>query len=131
MRSILIGLSRVVMVAYVLYRSFTTVAFLPFVASFDSWIGILSILLILLATGAIVLTFFGRNGMAFSLAAIVGAIALGSWLFIVFKAPVWTRSYFAWSVMPEVCFSLAGLTSWLVQRTQTTNSADEQGVPGE
>ncbi len=131
MRSILIGLSRVVMVAYVLYRSFTTVAFLPFVTSFDSWIGVLSILLILLATGAIVLIFFERNGMAALLATIVGAVALGSWFFIVFKAPVWTRSYFAWSVVPEVCFSLAGFSNWLVQRTQSVSSADEQGVPGE
>jgi hypothetical protein len=112
MRNTLVALSCVIMVAYVLYRGFTTVVFLPFVTSFDSWIGILSILLILLAAGAIVLTIVGRNGMAALLSTSVGAVALGSWLFIIFTSSVWTRTYFIWSVLPEVCFSLAGILNW-------------------
>jgi hypothetical protein len=79
MRNILIALTCVLMIAYVLYRSFTTLMILPFVTSRDSFTGVLSLLLVLLASAAIVLSFTRRKAMAASLASIVGAVALVSW----------------------------------------------------
>ena len=105
MRNILIALTCVTMIAYVLYRSFTTLVILPFVTSRNSFNGVLSLLLVLLAAGAIVLSFTRRKAMAASLATIVGAVALGSWFFVICTAPVWTRSYFVWFVVPEVLFA--------------------------
>jgi hypothetical protein len=130
MRNIFIALTCGIMIAYVLYRSFTTLVILPFVTSLDSSTGVRSILLVLLAAGAIVLSFTRRKAMAASLATIVGAVALGSWLFVIRTAPVWTRSYFVWFVVPEVCFSLAGFFNWLVQRPRSVGPVSEHRVLG-
>lgn len=116
MRSILVALTSVIMAAYVLYRCFTTLVILPFTGSLFSQDGFYFLLLILLAAGATALSFTRRKGIAASLAAVVGLVALGSWCRVIFVAPVWTWSNFIWFVVPEVCFSLAVLFNWLVQR---------------
>jgi hypothetical protein len=130
MRNILIAVTCVIMIAYVLYRSFTTLVILPFVTSRDSFTGVLSSLLVFLAAGAIVLSFTRRKALAASLATIVGAVALGSWFFVICTAPVWTRSYFVWFVVPEVCFSLAGFFNWLVQRPRSVGPVGGDRVLG-
>jgi hypothetical protein len=80
--------------------------------------GIYFLLLVLLAAGATALSFTRRKGVAASLASVVGIMALCFWLFIICTAPWRTWSNFIWFVVPEVCFSLAGLYKWWVDRSR-------------
>jgi hypothetical protein len=110
------------MAAYVLKGGFATLVILPFTMSPLSPGGFYFLLLVLLAAGATVLCFTRRKGIAASLAAVVGLLALVSWCRVIFVAPVWTWSNFVWFVVPEVCFSLAALCNWLVQRPRVSAS---------
>jgi hypothetical protein len=126
MRNILVALTSVIMVAYVLYRSFATLVILPLTESLFNKDGFRFLLLILLAAGATALSFTRRKGIAASIAAVVGLLALGLWCRVIFVAPVWTWSDFIWFVLPEVCFSLAVLTNWLVQRPREVGRASDR-----
>ncbi len=103
------------MAVYVMYRAFTTLVILPFAAGLFSPEWTRSVFLVLIAMGATILSFTRYKGIAASLAIILGLLALGSWARIIFVAPVWTRSYLVWSVLPELCFSVAGLCKWWVR----------------
>jgi hypothetical protein len=112
MKSVIFVISSMMMIAYVMYRGFTTFFILPLVASPFSPIGIRAILLTLFAAGVTVLSFTRWQKIATCLAAMVGLVALGLWFRITLVAPVWTRNYLIWFVLPEVCFSLASLCKW-------------------
>ncbi len=116
MKNLLVVRSSVVMIAYVAYRGFTTLFILPFTVPLFSSGGIYFILLVLLVAGATVLSFTRHKGIAACLVAVVGLLAVGSWFRDVLVASVWTRSNFVWFVVPEVCFTLAGLCKWWVDR---------------
>jgi hypothetical protein len=118
MKSIFLALLGVIMALFVVYRGFTTLVILPFTVPLFSPGGVYFLLLVLLAVGATMLSFTRRKGIAALLAAVVGLVALGSWCRVIFVAPVWTWSNFVWFVVPEVCFSLAGLCKWLIARPQ-------------
>ena len=117
MKNLFVVLSSVVMIAYVAYRGFTTLFILPFTVPLFSPGGIYFILLVLLAAGATVLSFTRHKGIAAWLVAVVGLLAFGSWFRDILVASVWTRSNFVWFVVPEVCFTLAGLCKWWVDRS--------------
>ncbi len=118
MKNPFVVLSSLVMIAYVAYRGFTTFAILPFTEPLLSPGGTYFLLLVLLAAAATVLSFTRLKGLAASLAVVVGLVALGSWFRDIVVAPVWTRSNLIWFVLPEVCFSLAGLCKWWVGRSR-------------
>lgn len=109
-------LASLIMVVYVLYRAFTTLVILPFTEPLLSSGGIYFLFLVLMAIGATALSFTGRNGISASLAALVGLLALGSWVRVIFFAPAWTRSNLVWFVVPEICFCIAGLCKWWIRR---------------
>jgi hypothetical protein len=123
MKNPFVVLSSLVMIAYVACRGFTTFAILPFTEPLLSPGGAYFLLLVLLAAAATVLSFTRRKGLAASLAAVVGLVALGSWFRDIVVAPVWTRSNLIWFVLPEVCFSLAGLCKWWVGRSRALPKA--------
>jgi hypothetical protein len=116
------GLSSAVMIVYTSYRAFTTIMILPFVASSGSSSSIYFVLLVLLAAGTTALSFTRRRGMAASLASALGLVALFYWWVVICRAfvPIW--SDFFWLVVPEACFSLAGLCKWLVGRPQSSQA---------
>ncbi len=118
MKNLFAVLSSVVMITYVAYRGFTTLFILPFTVHLFSPGGIYFLLLVLLAAGATVLSFTRYKGISASFAVVVGLLALGSWSRDILVAPVWTRSNFIWFVVPEACFTLAGLCKWLVDRSR-------------
>ena len=122
MRDLLVAFTNVIMASYILYRGFTTLVILPFTASLFSPRSVYFLLLILLSACATVLSYTRHKGIAASLAALVGLVALGSWCRDIIVAPVWTWSNFKWFVVPEVCFSLAVFFSWSVQRPQNVGS---------
>jgi hypothetical protein len=123
MKAVLIILSSALMPAYVTYRAFATFVILPLSALLPSPIGIYFVLLTLIAAVATVLSFTRRKGMAATPAAIVGLVPLCRWFYIIHTAPVWTRTIFIWFVVPEVCFSLAGLSKWWACRSNTDAEA--------
>jgi hypothetical protein len=116
MENIVATLASLIMVVYVLYRTFTTLVILPLTEPLLSLGGICFLVLVLIAIGATGLSFTRRKGIAASLAAVVGLLALGSWVRVIFVAPVWMRSNLVWFVIPEVCFCIAGLCKWWIHR---------------
>jgi DMSO/TMAO reductase YedYZ heme-binding membrane subunit len=119
MKNIFAGLASAVMIVYTIYRAFTTIVILPFVATSGSRSDIYFLLLVLLAAGITALSFTKRRGMAASLAAALGLVALFYWWVVICRASVPIWSDFFWLVVPEACFSLAGLCKWLVGRPQS------------
>lgn len=118
MKNIVAVLSSAVMVIYTLYRAFTTLVILPFSGSLKSSTGIYFLLLVFGAAGATALSFTKRRGIAASLAAVLGLVALLYWWVVICRTsvPIWSDFY--WLVVPEVCFALAGLSKWMVSRPQ-------------
>ena len=116
MKDIVAIFASLIMVVYVLYRTFTTLVILPLTEPLLSSGGIYFLFLVLIAMGATVLSFTRRKGIAVSLAAVVGLLALGSWVRVIFVAPVWTRTNLVWFVVPEVCFCISGLCKWWIRR---------------
>jgi hypothetical protein len=118
MKSLFVVLSSVVMAAYVLYRGFTTFLILPFTEPLLSPDGMYFLLLVFVAAISTILSFTPRRGGAASLAAVVGIAALCFWVFVIFRSPWRTWSNFVWFLVPEVCFALAGLCKWWVDRSR-------------
>jgi hypothetical protein len=118
MKSIFSGLSSAVMIVYTIYRTITTLVFLPFAGSLGSTTGIYFLLLVLLAAGTTALSFTKRKGMTASLASMLGLVAILYWWFVICRAsaPIWSDFYGL--VLPEMSFALAGLCRWLVSRPQ-------------
>jgi hypothetical protein len=114
MKKIFLGLSSAIMIAYTIYRTFTTIVILPFVASSGSPSTIYFLLLVLFAVGITALSFTRRRGLAASLASVLGLIAFFYWWVVICRGsvPIWSDLY--WFVIPEVCFALAGICKWLV-----------------
>jgi hypothetical protein len=125
MRNILVGLSSTVMIAFTIYRAFTTIVIMPFVSSFGSASGIYSLLFVLLAAGITALSFTRRRGVAASLASALCFVALFYWWVVICRASVPIWSDFLWLVLPEVFFSLAGLCKWLVGRPQSRQAESQ------
>jgi hypothetical protein len=109
-KNIFVGLLSAVMI----YRVSTTLVFLPFTAPLWSSTGIYFVLLVLLAIGATALSFTRRKWVTALLASALGLIALSYWWVISCKAqaPIW--SDFIWGVVPELCFSFAGICKWSI-----------------
>jgi len=114
MKSILAGLCSIAIIGYVVYRSFTTLMILPFVASGGSASGIYFLLLLLLAIGIVVLSFMKRGGVASALTLILCVTSLLYWWVVICRRsnPIWTD--FGWFVVPEIFFASAVLTRWYV-----------------
>jgi len=119
MKTILTGLSSAVMVVYVMYRAFTTLVILPFVASPLSSSGIYFLSTILLATLITGLSLTRRNRVAFVLASLLLFAALFYWWLVICRrsTPIWPD--FFWFVVPETCFAIAVLCRWLVDACQS------------
>lgn len=116
MKDMFAVLASLIMVGYVLYRTFTTLMILPFTEPLLSADGLYFLSLVLIAIGATIISFTRRKGIAASLAGVVGLLALGFWMRVIFVAPVRTWSNLIWFVAPEVCFCSAGLCKWWVGR---------------
>jgi hypothetical protein len=97
------------MVIYVIYRVFVTFLILPLAGTLWSLSGIYFVVLVLMASASIVLSFKGRQALSVSLAVLVGLAGLSFWWFVICRSnhPIW--SDFGWFVVPEVGFSLASL----------------------
>jgi hypothetical protein len=108
-------LTSVVMIVFTLYRGFTTIIFLPFVASFRNHIWIYFLLLVLIAFVTTVLSFTRYRGMSALLCLVIALMALSSWMFDIHNNPVRIWLDFLWFVLPEACFSLAGICKWRAQ----------------
>jgi hypothetical protein len=118
MKNIVSGLAIAVMVVYTLYRTITTLVFLPFAGSLGSPTGLYFISLVLLAAGATALSFTKLKGLTALLASFLGLVAVIYWWVFICRASVPIWSDFGWLVVPELCFALAGLSKWVVSRSQ-------------
>lgn len=115
-----------IMVAYVLFLGFITIAFLPLAGGFfHGRVGAYYVSLILIATAAVVFSFFEKRVMAGILAVLLLLIVVFYWWFAGYGGP-WGRSIFFWNVLPAVVFAVCGVASWALRR-----SASNQAEAGE
>jgi hypothetical protein len=123
MKNFLAVLSSMIMIAYVAYRAFTTFLILPLSEPLLSPDGMYFLLLVFVATVSTVLSFTSRNGLGASLAAVVGIAAFCFWVFVIIRSPWRTWSNFVWFLVPEVCFTLAALCKWWINRSKPKQPA--------
>lgn len=123
MKNLLAVLSSVIMIAYVAYRGFSTFVILPFTEPLLSPDGMYFLLLVFVAAVSTVLSFTPRKGLAASLAAVVGIAAFCFWVFVIFRSPWRTWSNFVWFLVPEACFTLAGLCKLWIDRSKPRRPA--------
>lgn|SRR5271154_1727158 len=114
MRKAAAFLSGIALIAYVIYRAFTTVVIMPLVAGLFSSTGIYFGLLLLLAIGTSILSFTRYKGVAGLLSIALGVSALLYWWIVICGRtnPIWTD--FSWFVIPEMFFVAAVLSRWLL-----------------
>jgi hypothetical protein len=124
MKNVFVGILSAVMVVYTIGRAFTIFAIMPFVASPVSATAIYFIVLLLAAFGSTWLSFTRCKGMSAALASAVGLVAVGYWWFVICGAskPIWAG--FVWLVVPETCFSLAGLLKWLLSAPRLSGAIE-------
>jgi hypothetical protein len=98
-----------VLIAYLVYRAFTTFLIMPLVALPWSLSGAYFVVLFVFAVAIAVMSFRGTGYVVVPLAGVFAAIALSYWWLIVCRggAPIW--SDFGWLVLPEVCFAAAAV----------------------
>ena len=120
-------LATCIMIAYVLFRGFTTLLIMPLTSSFFSSGGIYFLLLLLAAVLIAVFSFKINSGTVAALSTALPLITLIYWWEIICKraAPILTDFY--WLVAPEICFSLAVCFRWLT--SQRTNAALAERKP--
>src|SRR6185437_1696421 len=116
MKNLFLVFSSVIMVAYVVYRGFATFLILPFTESLRSPDGLYFLLLVFIAAVSTGLSFTPRRQIAASLAAVVGIAALCFWLSVIFRSPWRTWKNFVWFLVPEACFTFAGLCRYWAAR---------------
>ena len=106
-----------VMVLYTFYRVFTTLIFLPMAGPTSGAVAYF-VSLILLAIVSTVFSFTKHRSVAGALASVVAIEALSYWWFELarFRLPIWHD--FGWFVVPELCFSAAGILKWLLAESE-------------
>jgi hypothetical protein len=116
MKAAFAGFASAIMIVYTLYRFITTVVFLPLAGPRWGSAGVYFLMLVLLAVATTTLSFTRHKGLAAIVASALGPIGLAYWWFVICHGatPIW--SDFFWFVVPEVCFSLAGICKWLASR---------------
>ena len=119
----LLNLSKIVIVVFLIYRSFTTLAILPLVSSRWNSTNVYFLLALLVAFVVAALSLTKHKRLASLLAIVVGSAALIYWWQVICRGtkPIW--SDFLWFVVPEILFTSAVVGMWV------TESRDRTRVP--